>query len=164
MAAPPEDLRAHDRGSETPCECEKVEQAGGKLFTGQMVRVTTECRMPPGGVGRVRDRSAAASQVGKPDVADLRSMERRLERRLLILWLAAGAGKTSDIGHQLNLVRGEDLEKVRQRAGGVPHGPHREAHSPPSFISRTRPWGNRRSVRHHPGDNSAESSPRTLRQ
>jgi hypothetical protein len=67
MAAPPEDLRAHDRGSATPCECQKLEKAGGKLFTDQMVGVTAECRVPPGSVGSIRDGSAAASQVRKPD-------------------------------------------------------------------------------------------------
>jgi AhpD family alkylhydroperoxidase len=55
VAAPPEDLRAHDRGSETQCECQQLEKAGGKLLTDQMVGVTAECRVRPGSVGSIRD-------------------------------------------------------------------------------------------------------------
>jgi hypothetical protein len=114
MAAPPEDLRAHDRGSETPCKCQKLEQAGGKLFTDQMVGVTAECRVPPDGVGRIQDVSAAASQVRKPDVADPGLVERGLEYRLLILRLASGAGKAPDIGDQVDPIRSEYPEQVRE--------------------------------------------------
>src|SRR6185437_12984573 len=114
MAAPPEDLRAHDRGSETPCECQKLEKAGGKFFTAQMVGVATECRVPPGSVGSIRDGSAAASQVRKPDVADPGSVERGLESGVLILWLASGTGKAPDIGNYLNPICRQDGKEVRE--------------------------------------------------
>jgi hypothetical protein len=55
-------------------------------------------------------------------------VERGLECRLLVLRLAAGAGKASDIRDQLDPIPGDYLEKFRQRAGRVPHGPHRERH------------------------------------
>jgi hypothetical protein len=105
MAAPPEDLRAHDRGSKAPCECQKFEKTGGKFFTGQIVGVTPKCRMSPSRVRSIRDGLAAASQVRKPDVADPRSVERGLECRLLILRLTTGAGKAPDIGDYLNPIR-----------------------------------------------------------
>jgi hypothetical protein len=105
MTAPPEDLRAHDRGSKTPCECQKLEKTGGKLFTRQIVRVTPKCRMSPGRVRSIRDGLAAAPQVRKPHVADSRSVERGLKCRLLILRLTAGAGKAPDIGDYLDPIR-----------------------------------------------------------
>jgi hypothetical protein len=107
MAAPPEDLRAHDRGSKAPRECQKFEKTGGKFFTGQIVGVTPKCRMSPSRVRSIPDRLAAASQVRKPDVADPHSVERGLECRLLILRLTAGAGKPPDIGDKLDSIRGE---------------------------------------------------------
>jgi hypothetical protein len=61
MAAPPEDLRAHDRGSKAPCECQKFEKTGGKFFTGQIVGVTPKCRMSPSRVRGIPDGLAAAS-------------------------------------------------------------------------------------------------------
>jgi len=39
-------------------------------------------------------------------------VERGLECRLLILWLASGAGEAADIGDQLDSIRGKYLEKV----------------------------------------------------
>jgi hypothetical protein len=101
MAAPPEELRVHDRGSKAPCECQKVEKTGGTFFTGQVVGVTPKCRMSPSRVRSIRDR-LAASKVREPDVADPRSVERGLQYRLLILRLTAGAGKAPDIGDYLN--------------------------------------------------------------
>ena len=158
MAAPPEDLRAHDRGSETPCECQKFEETGGKLFTGQIVGITPKCRMSPSRVRSIRDGLAAASQVRKPDVADPRSVERGLECQLLRLRLASGAGKASDIGDKLDSIHGEYLEKVCEWAGGVPHGPHRQGHAKTLvaratsvsrlFIARTTSSGDQRSRRH----------------
>jgi hypothetical protein len=105
MAAPPEDLRAHDRGSDPPCQCQELEKAGGKLFAGHMVGVTTKCRIPPSRVRSVRDWLATASQVRKRNVGDSGGMERGLQCRLLILRLTAGAGKASDIGDYLNPIR-----------------------------------------------------------
>src|SRR6185295_1085084 len=122
MAAPPEDLRAHDSGSNTPCQGQKLHQAGGKLLAAHIVGVTPECRVPPTGVRSVRGRPATASQVRKPDVIDSRSVERGLEERLLILRLASGAGKAPNIGDLLDPIRREHLEKVSEWAGGVSHG------------------------------------------
>jgi hypothetical protein len=128
MAAPPEDLRTHDRGSETPCECQKLEKAGGKLFTDQMVGVTAERRVPPGSVGSIRGGSAAASQVRKPYVADPGLVERGLQCRLLILRLTAGAGKAPNIRDYLNPIRRQDGKEVGEGARRMPHCPHSQGH------------------------------------
>jgi hypothetical protein len=105
MATSPEDLRAHDRGSKSPCRCQELKKTSGKLFAGHMVGVASKCRVPPSGVRSVRDWSATASQAGKRNVGDSGGMERGLQCRLLILRLTAGAGKAPDIGDYLNPIR-----------------------------------------------------------
>jgi hypothetical protein len=113
MAAPPEDLRTHHRCTETPRHHQELEKAGRKLFTVEVIGVAAEGRVPPSGVRSIRGRSATASQGEKRGVVDPGGVERRFEHRLLVLRLAAGTGKASDVRDRFNPIPPEDGEKVR---------------------------------------------------
>jgi hypothetical protein len=129
MAAPPEDFRAHDRGPKSRRHHHELEQAGRELLAGNMVGVAAKGGMPPGGVRGIRGRLATASQGGKPEIVDPGGAERRFEHRPLILGLAAGAGKAPDVRDRFDSIRREDGQKIRERAGRMPHGPYDQGHA-----------------------------------
>jgi hypothetical protein len=116
MAAPPEDLRTHHSGTQTPRHHQELEKAGRKLFTVEVIGVPAKRGMPPGGVRGIRGRWATASQGEKRDVVDPGGVERRFEHRLPVLRLAAGTGKASDIRDRFNPIPLENGEEVREEA------------------------------------------------
>jgi hypothetical protein len=61
--------------------------------------------------------SAAASQVGKPEVVDSRSLQRGLECRLLILRLLSRAREAPDIRDDLDPICRQDCKKIDDGAG-----------------------------------------------
>jgi hypothetical protein len=116
MAAPPEHLRTHHRGTQTPRHHQELKKAGRKLFTVEVIGVPAKGRVPPGGVRGIRGRLATASQGEKRDVVDPCGVERRIEHWLLVLRLAAGTGKASDVRDRFDTIPLEDGEEVPEGA------------------------------------------------
>ena len=123
VTAPPEHFGAHDRRSESPRHHQELEEPERELISRDMIGIPAKGRVAPCGIRCVGGRPAATPEGGNRDVLDPRGVKRCLERRHVVLRLAAGAGKAAYIRDRLDAVRCEDSKELGQRASRMPHGP-----------------------------------------
>src|SRR4029450_4859973 len=66
MAAPPQELSAHDGGSQSSREHQELVQTSRKFFRRDVIGICTKGRMTPGLMGRLGRRSPAPAELRNP--------------------------------------------------------------------------------------------------
>jgi hypothetical protein len=93
-----------------------------------MIGIRTERRMVPCVVDRCRARAAPSPELGDPAIENRRSGEVVRERIGGKMWEAPRSGETSNIGHELDVVHGEQSAKLGARARRMTNRPNGEGH------------------------------------
>ena len=136
VAAPPDRLRTHDGRAEPAREVDELHQTLGEGFGEQVVGVSAEPRVAPGGIGRIGLGAPATAQLREPDVRQAAALERGGQRLRPELGLAPGPRVPPHVGQRLDLVFGEQVEELRGTPGGMPDGP--DARMPHGVRTRSR--------------------------
>lgn len=128
MTTPPQKLGAHDGGSKSVREHEELIEADGKFFSGDVIGVRPECGMSPREIDRCRAGAAPSTEFRDPSIENGLFGEVGDERIRRKIREASRAGETSNIGHELDVVHGEQSAKLRARTRGVTNRPNGEGH------------------------------------
>ena len=131
VTTPPEKFGAHHDGAKSTCEHEKIVEAGCELLSGDVIGIRPERGMSPPQVDRSRVRPSSSAKLGDPMIENLRAGEVALENIAGKLRKSTRPGKTSHVGHELDVVQHEQCAKLVARARGVTDGPNGERHSQP---------------------------------
>src|SRR5690606_15833358 len=123
VAAPPEHLGAHYRGTVPRSQFLQAGQAPGEFGTGHMVGVAAEGGIAPGRVGRVGREAAPAAEFRQQLVMDARRLQAVSQRLLAELRQAAGARKAPHVRQDLYSVMAQQGDEVLDRAGRMAQGP-----------------------------------------
>jgi hypothetical protein len=131
VTAPPKKFGAHHDGAKSACEHEEIVEADCELLSGDVIGIRPERRMAPPSVDRSRVRPTPAAELWDPVIENLGAGEVTLERVAGKLRKSTRPGKTSHVGHELDVVQHEQCTKLVARARGVTDGPNGEGHSQP---------------------------------
>src|SRR3954451_12660824 len=124
VTAPPERLGTHDPCSEPGGEVDEPLQPLGERLRCHVIGVAPEGCAPPRGVQGIGARRTPASQLREPHVNEPVLFECQAQRFSGEMGPSARTGVTTNVGHRLDVVRREELEKLLQRSGRMPDGPH----------------------------------------
>lgn len=116
MTLPPQRFRAHDGGPLVAGEVEQSIDSRAKFRGHHEICVAAKGFVAPGVVGRIGQGLAASAEFGKMNVFDAGRRQGFGKIFLAKMWEPARAGKTADIGEQLNLLGSQQLEKLLEGA------------------------------------------------
>lgn len=119
MAAPPQDLGAHDRAARAGGAAEQGGERGLERGRLGVVCVVLERRVLPAGVAGWFDQlalAAAAAEIGHRDVRDPVARQLAREHAGIELRIGARAGEVADVDERLDVPGGERSDELGVRA------------------------------------------------
>lgn len=128
VTAPPEHLGAHDDGAKAGGQHEELVETLGKFLRADMVRIGLEGGMPPAEIDRVGVGAAPAAERRDPVIGDAGQRKIVLESGRRKMRESPGAGKSPDVGNELDIMCHEQPAKLVAGSCGVTDRPDGERH------------------------------------
>ena len=124
VAAPPQELSTHNRGSQSFREHQELVQTSRKLFRRDVIGIRTKGWMTPASIGRLGRRAAAPAELRDPVIEHPGGAEVAPKGVATEMRCAPRAGKAANIHDELEAVGAEQSAERRRRTRGMADRPN----------------------------------------
>ena len=115
MAAPPNRLRAHNRGPTRAREIEQPHNSLPKVFALHVISIAAKRFVAPSQIVRIGAGAAPAAKFGKMQIFDARVSERGCQIFAIEVRIASRPGKAAHVDEYLDFERFERVNEIFDR-------------------------------------------------